>query len=212
MDDLTKAELSQLLAVFRDQSLQILEEMGQDLLALESGSINAETMARLRRAAHTIKGDSACIGLPGIAQVAHKIEDVFDAVLGGSISFERRSVGVILASLDAITAVVSRDTVSDLTAEEVGKLIDALTNIPQSPTDPSSGSFGRNNEPATRRRREYVRVEASKIDGLLNLAGEMVIAHSIITQIGPELERLLPKTEILNRFGSATGHMGKLIA
>src|SRR6266571_4320049 len=98
MDDLTRAELDQLLAVFRDQSLQILEEMGQDLLALESGSINAETMARLRRAAHTIKGDSACIGLRGVAEVAHKIEDVFDAVLSGSIAFDRRSVGAILNS------------------------------------------------------------------------------------------------------------------
>jgi two-component system chemotaxis sensor kinase CheA len=212
MDDLTKAELSQLLAVFRDQSLQILEEMGQDLLALESGSINAETMARLRRAAHTIKGDSACIGLRGVAEVAHKIEDVFDAVLGGSIAFDRRSVGAILNSLDGIIAVVSGDTVSDLTAGEAGKLIDLLTHIPKSTTDLSSGSFGGDIEPATKRRREYVRVEASKIDALLNLAGEMVIAHSIITQIGPELEHLLPKTEIVNRFGGATGQMGKLIA
>jgi hypothetical protein len=49
MDDLTTAELDQLLAVFRDQSLQILEEMGQDLLALESGQADAEAMTRLRR-------------------------------------------------------------------------------------------------------------------------------------------------------------------
>ena len=39
MDDLTTSELDQLLAVFRDQSLQILEEMGHDLLALESNPV-----------------------------------------------------------------------------------------------------------------------------------------------------------------------------
>ena len=50
MDDLTKAELDQLLAVFRDQSLQILEEMGQDLLALESGRADAEAMSASRTA------------------------------------------------------------------------------------------------------------------------------------------------------------------
>jgi len=109
-------------------------------------------------------------------------------------------------------AVESCATLSELTAEEAGKLIDRLTHIPDSTTDLSSRSFGGDIEPATKRRREYVRVEASKIDALLNLAGEMVIAHSIITQIGPELERLLPKTEIVNRFGGATGQMGKLIA
>ena len=57
MDDLTRAELDQLLEVFRDQSLQILEEMSVDLLALESGRDDPEAMARLRRGAHTIKGD-----------------------------------------------------------------------------------------------------------------------------------------------------------
>jgi chemotaxis protein histidine kinase CheA len=81
MDDLTRAELDQLLAVFRDQSLQILEEMGNDLLALESGRADAEAMTRLRRGAHTIKGDSACVDLQSVTRVAHKIEDVFDAVL-----------------------------------------------------------------------------------------------------------------------------------
>src|SRR5438270_3379755 len=65
MDDLTTSELDQLLAVFRDQSLQILEEMGHDLLALESNPADADAMTRLRRGAHTIKGDSACIGLDG---------------------------------------------------------------------------------------------------------------------------------------------------
>jgi two-component system, chemotaxis family, sensor kinase CheA len=212
MDDLTKEELDQLLAVFRDQSLQILEEMSQDLLALESGTVDKETMTRLRRAAHTIKGDSACIGLQRIAQVAHKIEDAFDAVVSGSIAFERRSVGAVLNCLDAATAAIAGDTVRDITAEQSATLIEALSQIPQAPADLPSRPAAADNKPATRRQRDYVRVEASKIDTLLNLAGEMVIAHSAISQLGSELERVLPKNEIVSRFGSATGQMGKLIA
>lgn len=212
MDDLSKAELDQLLAVFRDQSLQILEEMSHDLLALESGPVDSERMTRLRRAAHTIKGDSACIGLQGVTQVAHKIEDVFDAVLNGSMAFERRSVGVILNSLDAVTSAISGDTVRDLTPEESSKLIWALTKVPQSSEAASSTTVSSNGEQASRRQRDYIRVEASKVDTLLNLAGEMVITHSIISQLVPEFKRVLPKTEIVARLASATGQMGKLIA
>ena len=39
MEDLSREELDQLVGVFREQTLQILDEMGHDLLTLEaSGS------------------------------------------------------------------------------------------------------------------------------------------------------------------------------
>lgn len=227
MDDLTRAELDQLLAVFRDQSLQILEEMGHDLLALESNSADAEVMTRLRRAAHTIKGDSACIGLDAVTQLAHKIEDVFDAVLRGKIVFDRRAVDVILESLDAIKGSIGGGDVVDVSADMANELVETLTGLEEttdaeilpraSAHDTASladtSKVSSHNEGETARHRpDYVRVEAGKIDTLLNLAGEMVIARSVINQIGPELDLALPKNDMASRFGSASNQMGKLIA
>jgi two-component system chemotaxis sensor kinase CheA len=57
-----------------------------------------------------------------------------------------------------------------------------------------------------------VRVEASRIDALMNLAGEMVVARSMMNQVGHELEGLLPRSDQLTRFSGATLQMGKLIA
>jgi len=228
MDDLTRAELDQLLAVFRDQSLQILEEMGNDLLALESGRADAEAMTRLRRGAHTIKGDSACVDLDGVTRVAHKIEDVFDSVLYGQIKFDRRSVDVIFKSLDEIRAAIGGAEVSDVAAESVNELVEELTAIERTgeatvsanSSDEHNGellqppevSFRSEGEPSSRHRRGFVRVEAVKIDTLLNLAGEMVIARSVMSQLGPELELAIPRNEIVDRFGGASNQMGKLIA
>lgn len=227
MDDLTKAELDQLLAVFRDQSLQILEEMGHDLLTLESARGDPEVMTRLRRGAHTLKGDSACIGLERVTQVAHKIEDVFDAVLSGRIAFDRRSVDAILKSLDAVKAAIDGTEVGDIAAETASEMVKALDAIQNSGELPSTHpddhqhdeARQRSDAPirveshaATRHRRDYVRVEAAKIDTLLNLAGELVIARSVIGQLRPELELALPRNEIVSRFSGASAHMGKLIA
>ncbi|MEK6409246.1 MAG: chemotaxis protein CheA [Acidobacteriota bacterium] len=227
MDDLTKAELDQLLGVFRDQSLQILEEMGHDLLTLESAGDDAEAMTRLRRGAHTLKGDSACIDLEGVTQVAHKIEDVFDAVLSGKIAFDRRSVDAILNSLDAVKAAIDGSEVGDIPAETANKMVEALGAIQTSgefpstqpddhqqdePRHRSEASLRVESQAATRNRRDYVRVEAAKIDILLNLAGEMVIARSVIGQLRPELELALPRNEIVSRFSGASSQMGKLIA
>lgn len=228
MDDLTRAEVDQLLAVFRDQSLQILEEMGHDLLTLESSRTDAEAMARLRRGAHTIKGDSACVDLEGVTRVSHKIEDVFDAVLCGQIKFDRRSVDVIFKSLDAVKTAIGGAEVSDVAAESANELIEALTAIEKADEatvidnslDSHKGELLQQPEPAlpsegelaNQQRRGFVRVEAEKIDTLLNLAGEMVIARSVISQLGPELELAIPRNEMVDRFSGASNQMGKLIA
>ena len=228
MDDLTRAELDQLLAVFRDQSLQILEEMGQDLLALESGQADAEAMTRLRRGAHTIKGDSACVGLDGVTQVAHKIEDVFDGVLVGQIEFDRRSVDVILEALDSIKTAIGDEEVGDVPAESTNEMVKALDGIQKGgeaavfahlsndhkgePLRVPDGSLHGEGEAPSRNRRGFVRVEAAKIDTLLNLAGEMVIARSVMTQLGPELELAIQRNEMVDRFSGASNQMGKLIA
>src|SRR6185369_10190412 len=226
MDDLTRAELDQLLAVFRDQTLQIVEEMSLDLLALESGRADDDAMARLRRGAHTIKGDAACVDLNGVTSIAHKIEDVFDAVISGKIKFDRRSVDEVLKALDAVRAAISADVV-DVPAEQVGELAESLNAIQnQTPEDlivplsaepafeqtESNEGPNRVGEGAGQVRRGFVRVEAAKIDTLLNLAGEMVIARSVMSQLGPELEQAFPKNEMVDRFSGASNQMGKLIA
>ena len=226
MSDMTTSELDQLLAVFRDQSLQILEEMGHDLLALESNPADADAMTRLRRGAHTIKGDSACIGLEGITQVAHHIEDVFDDVLNKQIAFDRRSVDIALRSLDGLREAIGGELVADVPADATTALVEILIGIGKKEEISIGYSEPRNENastqvetpsnsdlaPARKHRREYVRVEAAKLDALLNLAGEMVIARSVINQLGPELERAFPKNEMVSRFSTANGQMGKLIA
>jgi|SRR5215831_16006008 len=228
MDDLTKAELDQLLAVFRDQSLQILEEMSHDLLALEASRADADAMMRLRRGAHTIKGDSACVGLDHMTHLAHKTEDVFDAVLCGESKFDRRSVDVIFKALDAIKGALESAEISDVDDELTNALVAELTAIqehtevasPEQSVETDSSLLEASSEPSVpaeinssvKHRRGFVRVEASKIDTLLNLAGEMVIARSAMSQLGPEIESALELNEMVDRFSGANNQMGKLIA
>src|SRR5262245_55092894 len=226
MDDLSKEELEQLLGVFRDQSLQILEEMDQELLTLESAGVTDEAMARLRRAAHTIKGDSACIGLDGVTEVAHQLEDVFDAILNGQMQFGSSVVDLILDSLDAMRAAIGGEQVDDLAPETAKHLTEGIRSaiVAEEVQEPSLAARAKpgivtrtQDETESKpqevlRRRNYVRVDAAKIDALLNLAGEMVIARSVINQIGPRLEEALPKSDLTDKFNSSSAQMGKLIA
>src|ERR1044072_6812137 len=118
MDDFNKEEMEQLVAVFRDQSLHILDEMSQDLLILEAKGEATDSLARLRRGAHTIKGDAACIGLDGGTEVAHKIEDFMDAVIEGEDKIEARAVDLILHALDEIREAISCDEIGRASCRE----------------------------------------------------------------------------------------------
>jgi two-component system chemotaxis sensor kinase CheA len=227
MDELSKEELEQLLEVFREQSVRLLDEMADDLLALEAGGADADIMTRLRRAAHTIKGDSACVGFERVAEVAHRVEDVFDKILNKEVKLEKQVVDLMLVSLDALRAAIGGEEVTDLGEHTVASLLSGLGKIgpgarvpagivekrslSAAMTDPPSQPLS-SNPVEGRRHREFVRVEASKLDSLLNLAGEMVIARSVLNQAGPELERALAKQEIAGRFSGANAQMGKLIA
>ena len=227
MEDLSREELEQLFAVFRDQSLEILDEMSEDLLGLESLDGSAETLARLRRAAHTIKGDSACVGLNGVMEVAHRIEDAIESVAGGDSGLNRPAVDLILLALDEIGAAIGGGAVEDIPAEALDSLLGRLDEVAGGKDvagvrgagdkgRQSRGQEGRAEpEPAgagRKARREYVRVEARKIDSLLNLAGEMVIARSVISQVGVELDHALPRSELSDRFSGVSAQMANLIA
>jgi two-component system chemotaxis sensor kinase CheA len=228
MNELSKEELEQLLEVFREQSVRILDEMGNDLVALEAGAVDAEIMTRLRRAAHTIKGDSACVGFEGVTEVAHSIEDVFDAVLNGDVKLDRRVVDLVLMSLDALRAVVGGDEVTDLGERAVASLLAGLRKVGSESAGPAVHEVERlpvNAAPRSdapvlpaavgqraRRRREFVRVDASKLDALMNLASEMVIARSILNQPGSEPSRAQGTHELGGSFSNANSQMGKLIS
>jgi two-component system chemotaxis sensor kinase CheA len=220
MDEFSREEIEQLFAVFRDQSLHILDEMCEDLLAVESSSADGDALARLRRAAHTIKGDSACIGLGGVTEIAHKIEDLFDLFSVEDGRYEASAVDSVLAGLDLIRSAISGDEVKDVAGQSV---IDWSNQFMEGRIAESDAQTGRFAAPETasqtavaatgvsRPKREYVRVEAAKVDALLNLAGEMVIARSVINQVGEELEREFPKNDLVSRFSFANAQVGKLI-
>src|ERR1041384_288471 len=128
MYELTQKELATLLAVYREQTLHLLDEMTADLLAVEAGTADEEALARLRRAAHTIKGDSVCVMLEGVAEIAHRIEDLMENVCARGGDFDRNAVDAMLGGLDLMRGALDCETVADVSAAAVKLWADELAN------------------------------------------------------------------------------------
>jgi two-component system, chemotaxis family, sensor kinase CheA len=68
-------QASELLDVFFESAQEILQNMNDCGLALEERPEDTEKLRHVRRAVHTIKGDSAACGFRQLSELAHELED-----------------------------------------------------------------------------------------------------------------------------------------
>lgn len=89
---------SELRDLFFESSEEILQAMNEAGLALEERPGNEDSLRRVRRAVHTLKGDSAACGFRELSELAHELEDVLTPELA------RENTGlipeVVLAAAD----------------------------------------------------------------------------------------------------------------
>lgn len=67
---------SELRDLFFESSAEILQGMNEAGLMLEEHPNDEESLRRVRRAVHTLKGDSAACGYRALSELAHELEDV----------------------------------------------------------------------------------------------------------------------------------------
>ena len=72
------AELREL---FFESAQDLLQELNEAGILLEIDSSNSDALARVRRAMHTLKGDSAACGFRQLSELAHELEDLLTPAL-----------------------------------------------------------------------------------------------------------------------------------
>ena len=92
---------------FRVEARELLEQLGQGALDLEKGVPSGDTIARLLRLAHTLKGAARVVRQPQIAEHAHQLEDVFAALRDSTLPASREQIDHVLMALDRIGTLVA---------------------------------------------------------------------------------------------------------
>lgn len=108
-----------LMGLFRDEAMQRLDQMDTELLAIESGDADAESVGSLFRHAHTIKGGAGMLGFDDIRALAHAAEDVLAQVRETGV-FPPDLAAPLLRATAALRAMVSGS------AEPIGELLSDL--------------------------------------------------------------------------------------
>jgi two-component system, chemotaxis family, sensor kinase CheA len=240
----------EMMRLFCAEAEELLGDIEQAALVLESQPDDAETLATAFRGFHTLKGNSAVMKLVVLQRLTHEIESLLEAARRGTRQLDRDAIDVVLASADVVTRAVAEMS-RQLDGFDVGRTIPlpitavidrahaVLASPAQAPSDvappaepspsradpspvaaeamvstkavevvaapppaapltespppskaadsagdpeptPPAASRPAVSRPATTG--PSVRVDTGKLDGLVDLVGELVIAQSMVVQ------------------------------
>ncbi|MEO5349351.1 MAG: Hpt domain-containing protein [Magnetococcus sp. YQC-3] len=103
---------TQFIASFLADAREHVGEIDRGLLEWEQqsegGGQQGETVDRVFRAAHTLKGSSRMMRFPAISVTAHKMEDLFGALREGRVVWSSRVGDLLFAALDAIRGMLDQ--------------------------------------------------------------------------------------------------------
>ncbi|MBN1931967.1 MAG: chemotaxis protein CheA [Desulfobacterales bacterium] len=91
---------------YRQEAEELLQDIEETVLDLEKNPDDAETINRLFRAIHTIKGSGAMFGFDEIAAFTHHVETVLDKVRDGTIPISQELIDLILRARDEISTML----------------------------------------------------------------------------------------------------------
>jgi len=95
----------ELRAIFFESANELLQSLNEAGLELEARPADDEVIRRVRRAVHTLKGDSAACGFHKLSELAHELEDILTPQVAQKHG--ARFAEVVLAAADSFEAMLS---------------------------------------------------------------------------------------------------------
>ncbi|MCZ2148469.1 MAG: Hpt domain-containing protein, partial [Bryobacterales bacterium] len=195
-----------LLEAFHQEAEEHLHVIGELFRNMERESPNAEQIQAMRRAVHTFKGACGVVGLRLTSSVAHRMEDLLDAMYEGRTAYRADLAPLLFSTYDILTDAVANRGISSAQRDKVDALFAgyeaalaeaepqasaeepgaaeaaelALVPAPQEARKPAMPAAGA--EPPQRKSAQFVRAPLERLDELVRLVSELVIHRSRFEQ------------------------------
>jgi two-component system chemotaxis sensor kinase CheA len=197
----TFADDPELASMFVADGLEHLGTIEQTILKLEASPNDLSLVNDLFRPFHTIKGNAGVLGIGSIETFSHRLETLLDLARSGAHPMGPAEIEIVLKAVDVLTVMVkdlparaagqpgtdvtaqSREVVNGIDALNAGGVVapndGADTVTPLSPvpeveeTQPAVTWLGDDST---------VKVSTRKLDALVDMVGELVIAQAILAE------------------------------
>jgi two-component system chemotaxis sensor kinase CheA len=177
--------------LFLTESREYLSEMNTALLELERGRSDA-AVARLFRAVHTMKGMGAAMGYTAVGELSHELETLLDKVRSGSI-VTPAIMDTLFAGVDVLEQAVDLATGPTPQPLDVREIVTRIREAGDQLSRSFTAEFAIPKTEKTEPSRQalkpprHIRIDSRRLDTLMNVVGELVIARDHIAQIAERL-------------------------
>jgi two-component system, chemotaxis family, sensor kinase CheA len=189
---------------FVDETLPLAREVAALVLKLEealaTGQDGKPLLRALRSSLHTIKGNSAMMGLPDLANVAHALEDVCARVGEAWGQAQSATVQILFDGSDLVMAMIEAAPSGPLDAARAASFVRQTAERCTKPALEPEPSGARENAPVgavagtvttveAEEGRGSARIGDREVDELLELAGESIVGQTELARVHARLAR-----------------------
>ena len=122
--------MNEVIREFLLETHENLAQLDSDLIALEDDPTERETLARVFRTLHSIKGTAGFVGLAKLESVAHAAESLLSRLRAGDFRFNRAIATAMLGVVDAIRQILgSIESIGDEGTGDYHALIAKLERL-----------------------------------------------------------------------------------
>lgn len=115
--------------LFIVEATELLQDLEDALMELETDPSNQEMVQRVFRSMHTIKGSGAMFGFDEISNFTHHIETVYDGVRNGELKVNRHLIDITLSACDQIKWMLGFDGEGESSKEKTDEIMDAFSRL-----------------------------------------------------------------------------------
>jgi len=101
-------EFEEILQDFLIEAFEMIEQLDQDLVELETRPDDLDLLNRIFRVAHTIKGASSFLNFDVLTHLTHHMENLLNMARHGDLIIDANVMDVILESIDLMKALLVR--------------------------------------------------------------------------------------------------------
>ena len=116
--------MTPLLQQFIQEGQDLVQAIGEKLMALETSPADVELMSDLFRSVHTLKGNSGLFDFPEMTRVLHAAEDLMDAVRDGRVYYSTVLADRLLDAADFVSVLLD-----EIAADETNSTVLSLIHI-----------------------------------------------------------------------------------
>jgi two-component system chemotaxis sensor kinase CheA len=126
-------DLKEILEDFLVEAFELVEQIDQDLVELESNPEDLELLNRIFRVAHTVKGSSSFLNFDILTKLTHHMEDVLNKARRDELKITPEIMDVILESVDMMKGLLvgiresGTDTECGIEIDNICERFDAIS-------------------------------------------------------------------------------------